>query len=226
MIHGFKGRCPAIRRSRIMGAKKRGNNIVIGRFRQEGDVLKIREYGGGLRGDYRLCYSNITMPKEPTLTDILEVIQTFSTQVDQRFDAIDERFNGIDQRFDVLEGRMGSLEGRMEGLEGRMGSLEGQVSDMNGRIGSLEGQVSEMNGRIGNLEKNQEKLIIWSVHTDAKLNETNERLGHLEENFDRAYRRMDDFLHTIDRHEAEISALRNAHSRLEDRVLALEGKMT
>lgn len=54
---------------------------------------------------------------EPTIRDVLEAIQVFSTHVDQQFDIVDKRFSAIDgqflsidQRFDVVDGRLNRLE--------------------------------------------------------------------------------------------------------------------
>lgn len=55
--------------------------------------------------------------KQPTIADVLHAITNFSTQVDTRFDRLEERMDRLEGRMDSLEGRMDSLEGRMDRQE-------------------------------------------------------------------------------------------------------------
>ncbi|KKW31139.1 MAG: hypothetical protein UY76_C0065G0002 [Candidatus Uhrbacteria bacterium GW2011_GWA2_52_8d] len=66
-------------------------------------------------------------------------------------------------------------------------------------------------------------LAIVQMQEDNRL--TRERMTRLEELTDRTYRRIDDFLHKMDVHEAEIYANRSAYQRLEQRVSMLEEKV-
>ncbi len=90
---------------------------------------------------------------EPTLTDVLEAVQT-------GFKRVDERFEDMDERFDRLEDRVGEVEYRMTGLEKRMGSLANTVEDMREELGAVaeaHSKDSEMlighDRRIVRLEK-------------------------------------------------------------------------
>ena len=46
---------------------------------------------------------------ETTNTDILKVINKFSTNVDKRFSDIDQRFDGVDNRLGIIEKEVGKI---------------------------------------------------------------------------------------------------------------------
>lgn len=74
---------------------------------------------------------------EPTIRDVIEVLQGFSERMDQWFDAVekgldrhDGRFNDIDTRFDRLEGRVGAIEDSMvtkDYLDEKLHDLRGDL---------------------------------------------------------------------------------------------------
>ncbi len=67
---------------------------------------------------------------EPTLKDVIEVLQGFSERMDQRFNEHDKRFDQIDQRFDRLEARVGIVEDSMvtkDYLDERLADLRGDL---------------------------------------------------------------------------------------------------
>lgn len=70
-----------------------------------------------------------------------------------------------------------------------------------------------------------DKLTVAVVELQEQGKKTNERLDRFEELGERTYRRIDDFLHKMDVHEAEIMANRAAYQRLEERVTILEQKL-
>ena len=71
--------------------------------------------------------------QEPTNSEILEAICTFSNSVDSRFDGVDSRFDGVDSRFDKVERRLDRLESQMvtkEYLDDKMADLRGDLVTM------------------------------------------------------------------------------------------------
>ena len=64
---------------------------------------------------------------EPTLSDVLEAVQTGFTKVDERFEQVDVRFDKMDERFDKLEKRTGSIENTLEDMKETLGGIERAV---------------------------------------------------------------------------------------------------
>lgn len=64
---------------------------------------------------------------EPTISDVIEVLNTFSSNVDQRFDVIDQRFEGVDKRFDALESDIAHIKERLRYVENEVRALGSQM---------------------------------------------------------------------------------------------------
>lgn len=60
---------------------------------------------------------------EPTLSDVLEAVQTGFARVDDRFEQVNARFDAVDERFDRLERRAGSLENTVEDMKETLGGV-------------------------------------------------------------------------------------------------------
>jgi hypothetical protein len=58
---------------------------------------------------------------EPTLHDVINVMQSGFLRIDER---IDLRFEGIDKRFDDMDGRFDLLTTNVRDIQQRMGRLE------------------------------------------------------------------------------------------------------
>ncbi len=50
---------------------------------------------------------------EPTISDVLEAVQTFAESVEERFRGVGERFDRVDERFDRVEGDIERLRSEM-----------------------------------------------------------------------------------------------------------------
>ncbi len=57
------------------------------------------------------------MKKEPTIQDVLNVLQGFSAQVDKRFVGIDTRLGKLEMAFINLDDKMGKMDARVTHLE-------------------------------------------------------------------------------------------------------------
>ena len=60
---------------------------------------------------------------EPTLQDVIEIMQG-------GFERVEHRLDGIDQHLVVLDERLDNVEDSVRGLTRRVGSLEEKVDDM------------------------------------------------------------------------------------------------
>ena len=72
------------------------------------------------------------MPKyEPTTTDILEAIHSFSSDVDEKFMKIDKRFEKIDKRFEKIETDVKIIKSTMvtkDYLDEKLSDLRGDLT--------------------------------------------------------------------------------------------------
>lgn len=57
---------------------------------------------------------------EPTTTDILQAIHSFSSDVDKRFDGIDKRFENIDGKFVSINKRFENIENDLKIVKSTM----------------------------------------------------------------------------------------------------------
>lgn len=90
---------------------------------------------------------------EPTITDVLDAINTFSGDVEKRFDAVDERFEGIDQRF-------ASIDQRFDGVEMRFDALESDIAHIKERLRYVENEVRALGAQM-----------VTKQYLDAKFDE-------------------------------------------------------
>lgn len=78
------------------------------------------------------------------------------------------------------------------------------------------------------VEKNTktiDKIIVAVLDNKQEIGDIKVELKTMRENQDRTYLRIDEFMTLIDRHEAEIAALRAKTDRLEERLAILEQKV-
>lgn len=110
---------------------------------------------------------------------------------DKTFDDFGKK---IDQKIDALAHAV--ADGFL-GVDKRFDRLEGRVDGVEGRLDRIEV------GFIG----------LRSDHA-----ETQARIARLEEHHERTFKRIDEFLTLVERHETEISALRGGLQRVEERL--------
>lgn len=70
-----------------------------------------------------------------------------------------------------------------------------------------------------------DRILNIVIDTQADIKDLNGRVEHLEEVQNNTYNKLDGFLVLINRHEAELAALRDLYERLDDRIARLEAKL-
>lgn len=120
-------------------------------------LTKSLVYGTGYRGNLPFI-ELFSMPTiEPTIQDVIDVLHTFSRQVDQRFDRLETRIEVIEKTMvtkDYFEERLHPIEARLTLLEQNMGLLEQNMAlmvtktYMDTRFASLEKHLSETVARL------------------------------------------------------------------------------
>jgi chromosome segregation ATPase len=68
----------------------------------------------------------------------------------------------------------------------------------------------------------EQKILTAVVDIQQRLGSVENDITYLKESHDRTFRRIDDFLSTLGRHETELAALRSSRERLEERIVKLE----
>lgn len=126
--------------------------------------------------------------------DFAKIVADGFAGVDRRFDGVDRRFEGVDRRLDEVDRRLDGVDRRLEGVDRRFDGIEQ-------RLDRVEYKV---------------------IDVDAKQDELIKKVSHLEDQHSQIFNKIDGFLVLIQRHEAEIAALRSAYQRLDERLQKLE----
>lgn len=114
------------------------------------------------------------MKKEPTIQDVLNVLQGFSAQVDKRFDGIDKRLDGMDKRFIGIDTRLDKMDTRLGKLEMAFINLDDKVGRLDNRVTHLEAQHERTFRRIDDflIMANRHEAEIAALRcADARLDE-------------------------------------------------------
>ena len=82
--------------------------------------------------------------------------------------------------------------------------------------------VADIQDRMGSVEGILDRISVAVVDIKERVDKHDEDLTYLKDSHDRTFRRIDDFLSTLGRHESEIAALRSSRERLEARIIRLE----
>ena len=84
----------------------------------------------------------INKKDDPTISDVLEAIQAFSGDMDEKFDGINKKFDGINAQFTQIDARFTHLEEKMDnhfsGIETRLDSIEKELEDIKTSIAKWE----------------------------------------------------------------------------------------
>ncbi len=85
------------------------------------------------------------MPAQPTIQDVLDVLRTFSSHMDERFndhdrrfDSIDEKFKSIDARFEAIDQRFDTIEKRFEAIDTRFDAIDKRFDLLERRVTKIE----------------------------------------------------------------------------------------
>lgn len=68
----------------------------------------------------------------------------------------------------------------------------------------------------------QDKILSTVLDIQANVKDLGERMGNVETVQEKVYNKLDGFMLLVNRHEAEIAAVRSSLRRLEDRIQLLE----
>jgi chromosome segregation ATPase len=103
---------------------------------------------------------------EPTLHDVIQIVQESSGRVEKRLDKVQRRLDGVERR-------LGSVETRMSGVEMRMGELEDTNTHVVRRIGEMEEKLD--------LAQEELESINIAIENDARRYfDHDQRLKRLE----------------------------------------------
>jgi len=98
---------------------------------------------------------NKNMNNEPTISDVLEAVNNFSTRVDERFDRIEGRLDGV-------EGRLDRVDGRFDKVDERFGSLESDVAHIKNVMVTkeyLDDKLADLKGDLVLLTRKEDKKL-------------------------------------------------------------------
>jgi len=91
----------------------------------------------------------------------LEALETeqrgMKSEMNQRFDAVDERFAGMDQRFDAVDERFAGMDQRFDAVDERFAGMDQRFDAVDERFDSLEYSLNKAWEDIGLAEKRTQR---------------------------------------------------------------------
>jgi len=94
--------------------------------------------------------------KEPTISDVLDAVNSFATRVEERFGMVDARFDQVDTRLDQVDARIDKVDIKIEKLDIKIDKVEENLTD---RIDKMETR------------------LVTKAYLDQKLAETTAEIG-------------------------------------------------
>ncbi|MBU1032426.1 MAG: hypothetical protein ABII13_05465 [Patescibacteria group bacterium] len=95
--------------------------------------------------------------KEPTLYDVIEVIQETSKKLDSRIDSLEQSNNS---RFDSIDARFGSMDTRLDSIDDRFDSIDIKIDEgfekTNERINDV---IEVMNAFAADVDKRFDETV-------------------------------------------------------------------
>ena len=65
-----------------------------------------------------------------------------------RVEAHDERFDGIDGRLDGIDGRLDGIDGRLDGIDARLDRIDGRLDGHDDRFDRIDTNIAEILRRL------------------------------------------------------------------------------
>ncbi len=94
--------------------------------------------------------------KEPTISVVLDAVNSFATRVEERFGMVDARFDKVDSRLDKVDSRLDQVDIKIEKLDKKIDQVEERLTDridkMETRLVTksyLDQKLAEMTAEIG-----------------------------------------------------------------------------
>jgi hypothetical protein len=105
----------------------------------------MNKSGSGKERMVSFIQSLLFMQNEPTNSDILEAISVFSTNVDEKFDQIDQRFDRLETDVTRIKATMVTKEYLDEKMSDLRGDLVVLVRKEDTKVTALVGELTRLN---------------------------------------------------------------------------------
>jgi chromosome segregation ATPase len=120
-----------------------------------------------------------------------------------KIDSILKKLDDHDEKFERVMGKLDDHDGRFQVIDEKFERVMGKLDDHDGKF---------------------ERMMTVLVDVQEDVRDMKPRMKHLEKTTEETFRRIDGFLVIMDRHEAEIAALRVANERILARLDRLEAQ--
>ncbi|MBP6944675.1 hypothetical protein KBD61_02660 [Patescibacteria group bacterium] len=98
-------------------------------------------------------------------TEILEAIQVFSTDVDERFDTLETRVGGIESNVSAIKTEITGVKGEITGLKDQMSGMKDQISSLKKETVGIKGKINDIESRLISMEG----TMVTKEYLDSKL---------------------------------------------------------
>lgn len=110
--------------------------------------------------------------EQPTNQDILEAVNNFATNVETRFQSLEESVGGVKTRLSGTENKLGGLENKLNGIKNTISSLET-------RVGGLENNMIGIQNKMVTKDYLDDKLYDLRGDLISLTRKEDEKLGTL-----------------------------------------------
>ncbi len=122
--------------------------------------------------------------QEPTLRDILEVLQTFSKNVDEQFASVDKRFEQVDGRFKQIDKRFDEVDEQFKQIDKRFDEVDKQFKETETHFDKVDKDIAGLRTDLTVVIRKEDRklgaLIDALVESHALTAQAGERILSLE----------------------------------------------
>ncbi len=93
------------------------------------------------------------------LKSVKENQETFSREVNLRFDSVDNRLNvvdnrlnGMDDRFDVMDNRFNAMDDRFDVMDNRFNAMDDRFNAVDARFNVMDGKLDGIKNQLDRIE--------------------------------------------------------------------------
>ena len=105
--------------------------------------------------------------------------------IDQRFDGIDRRLDGIDQRFDGIDRRLDGIDQRFDGIDRRLDGIDQRFDGIDRRLDGIDQRFDGIDRRLDGIDRRLDGIDQRLDGVDRRLDAQTVELGNLRQDVGR-----------------------------------------
>ena len=135
----------------------------------------------------------------------------FRKDVDQRFDAIDRRFEQVDQRFDAIDRRFEQVDQRFDAIDQRFDAIDRRFEQVDQRFDAIDRRFEQVDQRFDAIDRRFEQV-------DQRFDAIDRRFEQVDQRFDAIDRRFEQVDQRFDAIDGQIGGIHRSINALRDDI--------